>query len=78
MKYERNLWVLGGDLRQVYLARLLAQDGHHVHTFALDSQLLTVPGLTVETSPEQLSLAEGVIFPMPMSNESSTLFAHLT
>ena len=78
MKYERNLWVLGGDLRQVHLARLLAQDGHHVHTFALDSQLPTVPGLTVETSLEHLSLADAVFLPMPVSNENTTLFAPLS
>ena len=31
MKHELNIWVVGGDLRQAKLARLLAEDGHTVH-----------------------------------------------
>ena len=36
MEPIRNFWVVGGDQRQVWLARLLAEDGHTVHTYALD------------------------------------------
>ena len=35
MKHELNIWVVGGDLRQVKLAQLLAEDGHTIHTYAL-------------------------------------------
>ena len=36
MKRAMNIWVVGGDQRQAALAGLLAEDGHTVHTFALD------------------------------------------
>lgn len=78
MKYERNLWVLGGDLRQVYLAQLLAQDGHHVHTFGLEAALSPGSDLTLETTLENLPLAEAVILPMPVSDGNSLLYAPLS
>ena len=31
-----NFWVVGGDPRQVTLARALLEDGHEVHTYALE------------------------------------------
>ena len=36
MRHELNFWVLGGDMRQGKLAQLLAEDGHRVHTYALE------------------------------------------
>ena len=36
MREQLNFWVIGGDMRQVRLAGLLAADGHSVHTFALE------------------------------------------
>ena len=36
MRHERNVWVVGGDMRQAKLAELLFDDGHTVHTWALE------------------------------------------
>ena len=36
MIHERNIWVIGGDQRQVQLSGQLAADGHTVRTFALE------------------------------------------
>ena len=36
MKHRLNVWVIGGDLRQVRLAELLRREGHTVHIYALD------------------------------------------
>ena len=36
MRNEWNVWVVGGDLRQVRLAQLLHEEGHTVHTWALE------------------------------------------
>lgn len=44
MDRERNFWVMGGDLRQRALARLLREDGHTVHIAALEGEGL-VPEL---------------------------------
>ena len=38
MDRERNIWVVGGDLRQRALARLLREDGHTVHIAALEGE----------------------------------------
>lgn len=43
MDRERNIWVVGGDLRQRALARLLREDGHTVHIAALEGEGLA-PG----------------------------------
>ncbi|MDE6841264.1 MAG: hypothetical protein K2P49_10580, partial [Oscillospiraceae bacterium] len=36
MLRAKNIWVVGGDPRQAALAALLADDGHSVHTYALE------------------------------------------
>ena len=36
MLRAKHIWVVGGDPRQAALARLLADDGHTVHTFAME------------------------------------------
>ena len=48
MRHELNFWVLGGDMRQGKLAQLLAEDGHRVHTYALEDGAVPAPGLTAE------------------------------
>ena len=48
MRHELNFWVLGGDMRQGKLAQLLAEDGHRVHTYALEDGVVPAPGLTAE------------------------------
>ena len=35
MLRAQNIWVVGGDPRQAALARLLEEDGHTVHTYAM-------------------------------------------
>lgn len=45
MRHERNVWVVGGDMRQAKLAELLFDDGHTVHTWALEgTEKGPVPG----------------------------------
>ena len=39
MACAKTIWLLGGDRRQAELARLLAMDGHTVHTWALEEGL---------------------------------------
>lgn len=70
MEKVLNLWILGGDLRQAHLAHLLAEEGHHVHTYALPSLRLGA-----ETALTALCQADAVILPMPVSADGCTLFA---
>jgi len=75
MKHNQTIWVLGGDLRQAHLARLLCQDGYIVHTFALDQSGVSDPALIHETTLDQLDSADVVILPMPISTKDANLFA---
>ena len=76
MKHAMNVWVVGGDLRQAKLAQLLHNDGHAVHTYALEQ--------AAETTPEPQSdlagagLADCVVLPLPVSGEGGTLNAPLS
>lgn len=74
MKRALNFWVIGGDLRQAALARQLAEDGHTVHTFALEQ----VEGLICEKELIEISRADCVVLPLPAVGESGRLNAPLS
>ena len=59
MDRERSFWVIGGDLRQRALARLLREDGHTVHIAGLEGE-----GLEPEPLGPGLALAHCVILPL--------------
>lgn len=59
---QMELWVIGGDPRQATLARSLREDGHRVHTYALERGV--EPSL-VSDSLEGVSGADCVILPLP-------------
>ena len=75
MRNEWNLWVVGGDMRQAKLAELLAEDGHTVHTWALE-------GAEEAVEPaerlEEARLADCVILPLPAAGEGGRLNAPLS
>ena len=77
MKHELNLYLVGGDLRQAHLARLLSEDGHRVHTFALEQAATPSSLLSVEADISALPLADAVVLPMPARGEDGLLFAPL-
>lgn len=76
MKREGNIWVLGGDLRQEKLAALLSEDGHCVHTYALD-QAAPCGGIITETALEGLHRADCVILPLPVAAKPGVLHTPL-
>lgn len=78
MKYELNAWVLGGDLRQAHLARLLAQDGHRVHTFGLEQAAVSSDLLSATKDLSALPRADVVVLPLPVSGPDGLLNAPLT
>ena len=77
MRHELNLWVAGGDLRQVKLAQLLAADGHTVHTWALEDHG-PLTGVQMETDPAGVELADCLILPLPAEEEGGLLHAPLS
>lgn len=70
---EWNLWVVGGDLRQRALVRLLREDGHTVHLAGLDSE-----DPAAEPLGPGLALAHCVILPLPVTREAGLLNAPLS
>lgn len=65
-----TFWVLGGDMRQFYLSRLLAAEGHRVFTYAMPE--------AVDADLDLLSQADCVIFPLPVCSAPGLLSAPLT
>ena len=62
MGEKGNFWVVGGDPRQAALARCLREDGHEVHTYALEQ------GAEEDLGAESLQgieKANCVILPLP-------------
>ncbi len=61
MLRAKNIWVAGGDPRQAALAALLADEGHSVHTYALEQGA----GMKCEPSMKEADRADCVILPLP-------------
>lgn len=76
MKQAGTIWVLGGDLRQEKLAALLSEDGHSVHTYALN-QAAPYGAVTAETALEGLSKAGCVVLPLPVAAKPGVLHTPL-
>ncbi len=62
MRQRLNFWVIGGDPRQAALANALHEDGHTVHTYALDQGV--TPGLPAD-SLDGVREADCVLLPLP-------------
>ena len=73
MLRAKNIWVVGGDPRQAALAALLADDGHSVHTYALDQG----EGMKCEPSMAGVDRADCVVLPLPAMGADGKLNAPL-
>lgn len=62
MRQRLNFWAIGGDPRQMALARSLSEDGHTVHTYALERG--GEPALCAD-SLAGAAVADCVILPLP-------------
>jgi len=66
-----NFAVIGGDMRQLKLAELLAKDGKKVQTFAIDHA--QPEGVIKETLEAATAQANCVILPLPISRDGQHL-----
>ena len=73
MLRAKNIWVAGGDPRQAALAELLADDGHAVHTYALERG----EGTVCEPSMAGADRADCVVLPLPAAGPDGRLNAPL-
>lgn len=72
MDNPRNIWVIGGDGRQGYLAQGLAQDGHWVSAFAMEEGH-PMTGVTQRHTLEGVEDATHIILPLPVVAEGGLL-----
>lgn len=77
MKKSIRFAVLGGDMRQVYLARLLHADGHMITVSALGLHPFPREIHIAETPAKALERAQAVILPIPIVRENDRLNAPL-
>lgn len=78
MKQERTFWVVGGDLRQVHLAQLLARDGHTVCTYALEQGAHAAPDARMRSDLTGIDRANCVILPLPVCSAPGMLSTPLS
>lgn len=69
MLRAKNIWVVGGDPRQAALAGLLTDDGHAVHTFAMEQG----EGVACEKDLAQACRADCIILPLPAGVDGGLL-----
>lgn len=77
LKQNRSIWVVGGDLRQVELAKLLTDDGHWVQTYAMEHRPSPSP-LSGSDTLQGIDAADCVILPLPLCAEDGILNAPLS
>lgn len=65
--------VIGGDMRQAYLATLLKRDGFIVRTYALEHSQLPEEAPRAASLGEALSDADCVVLPLPCVSEGDTI-----
>lgn len=76
MHNNRTYAVIGGDLRQVHLAGLLADDGCSVLTVGFDREVDVSPDvLRVKSAAEAVAKSDCVILPLPYTADGVTVNA---
>lgn len=77
MNQSVTLAVVGGDVRQAYLASLLCADGHTVRTYALERH--PTEGCTTISDPRTgFADVQAVILPLPVQHGDAVLNAPLS
>ena len=77
MKQSYDIWVLGGDLRQVKLANLLQEDGNRVHVYGMELRPNT-GRLSDEDHLKGVETADCVILPLPAEGADGMMNAPLS
>lgn len=61
---KTSFFIIGGDLRSVYLSKALIKEGHEVKTFLLDNEKIG-EGAKKAKSLKEVGLYENIILPLP-------------
>lgn len=64
--------VIGGDLRQLTLARLLKKEGYHVFLYGFDKDI-RLDGLVTESDTDFILNSDIIILPVPVTFDGTTI-----
>jgi dipicolinate synthase subunit A len=65
--------VIGGDLRQAYLATLIKRDGFPVHTYAMELAQVSDEVTPADSLEEALKTADCVVLPLPCLSDGELI-----
>lgn len=69
----KTISVIGGDLRQLTLAKLLKQEGYHVFLYGFDSDDTILNGQECETDIDYVLDADIIVLPVPVTFDGVTV-----
>lgn len=75
---NKNFGIIGGDLRQYYLAKSLLSDGNHVSVFGLDKIPKKMDNFKKLSLNDVIKISDYIIFPVPFTRDGKTLNAPFT
>lgn len=78
MKPIKSLCILGGDVRQAYLAQALSEEGFQVRVAALDQYVFSDQSIKVGAIERAIEKSDCVILPLPVTMDGITLNAPMT
>ncbi len=75
MNTKKIFGIIGGDLRQYYLAKSLLNDNHEVMTFGLEKATKTHDNFKKLSLSKTINLSDYIILPVPTTRDGTTLNA---
>lgn len=72
---SKKFGIIGGDMRQYYLAKSLKDDGHDVKITGIEKLSLKNQSLTISSFTETINFAQNIILPVPMSRDKKFITA---
>ncbi len=75
MVLKKKFGIIGGDLRQIYVAEKLRRDGNKVEICGFDSTKKCHPNLKISSLSKVVSSSDYIIFPVPVSRDEAHINA---
>lgn len=75
MSFTHEFGIVGGDLRQVYMGRILAEKGFQVMTYGLEQELLEEGCQAAGSLWELMDCSEIILAPVPFTKNKASVFA---
>lgn len=73
MQTKRSFGIIGGDLRQHYLAKSLLHDNNNVSVFGFEKITKETDNFKKLSLPEVINRSEYIIFPVPITRNNQTI-----